>query len=444
VRISNLHLLWKPMNATIIRAPRQLRGTIEVPGDKSISHRAVLFNTLADGHATITHFLPGADCRSTIACMRALGATIEHTGDTVHVVGRGLRGLQEPTDLLDCGNSGTTLRLLTGILAGQEGMFAVLTGDDSLRSRPQKRIVAPLRALGASLDGRRNGELAPLVVRGARLHGGTYELPIASAQVKSALLLAALAGDGPLTLTGRTDGRDHTERMLAAMGVDIITEGATVRLNPAGQGIPRALSIHVPGDPSSATFWWVAAAIHPDAEITTTGVGLNPSRTGALEVLRMMGADLTISNERLAGSEPVGDVTVRSSQLRGVEIGGPIIPRLIDEIPVLAIAAAYATGDTLVRDAQELRAKETDRIATVADGLNRMGATVEPTADGMGISGGRLRGTTLDSHLDHRLAMAWAIAGLVADGEVTVTRADAVDVSYPGFWETLAQISTTR
>ncbi|MDZ4717963.1 MAG: 3-phosphoshikimate 1-carboxyvinyltransferase [Roseiflexaceae bacterium] len=429
------------MTIVTIAPPQRLRGTIEVPGDKSISHRAVLFNSLADGEADITHFLPGADCRSTIACMRALGVTINHDGDSVHVIGRGLHGLQEPADILDCGNSGTTLRLLTGILAGQEGMFAVLTGDASLRSRPQKRIVAPLRALGAVLDGRKGGELAPLGVRGARLHGGAYELPIASAQVKSALLLAALAGTGPLTLTGRTDGRDHTERMLAAMGVDIVTEGVTVRLTPTTHpGIPKSLSLHVPGDPSSAAFWWVAAAIHPDAELTTVGVCLNPSRTGALEALRMMGADLTISNERMAGSEPVGDVTVRSSRLRGIEIGGSIIPRLIDEIPVLAIAAACATGDTLVRDAQELRAKETDRIATVAHGLDAMRVTVEPTGDGMGITGGRLRGATLASHEDHRLAMAWAIAGLVASNETIITGAEAVDVSYPGFWETLKQI----
>lgn len=430
------------MTTMTIARPQRLRGTIEVPGDKSISHRAVLFNSLADGEAHISHFLPGADCRSTIACMRALGVTIDHQGDQVHVIGRGLRGLQEPEDLLDCGNSGTTLRLLTGILAGQEGMFAVLTGDASLRSRPQKRIVAPLRSLGAILDGRMGGERAPLSVRGARLQGGAYALPIASAQVKSALLLAALSGTGPLTLTGRTDGRDHTERMLAAMGVDIVTEGELVRLTPSSAGIPKAISLHVPGDPSSAAFWWVAAAIHPDAELTTVGVCLNPSRTGALEALRMMGADLTINNERMAGSEPVGDVTVRSSQLRGIEIGGAIIPRLIDEIPVLAIAAACATGDTLVRDAQELRAKETDRIATVASGLDAMGVSIEPTVDGMGISGGRLTGTTLASHEDHRLAMAWAIAGLVAKNGTIVTGAEAVDVSYPGFWETIQQISS--
>ncbi|MEN9934443.1 MAG: hypothetical protein RLZZ387_1022 [Chloroflexota bacterium] len=427
-----------------ITPPRRLRGSIEVPGDKSISHRSVMFNALAEGNARITHFLSGADCRSTIACMRAMGVRIEHEGETVRVFGVGLRGLREPADVLDCGNSGTTLRLLAGLLAGQPSMFAVLTGDASLRSRPQKRIVAPLRALGATLDGREGGERAPLVVRGTALRGGSYELPIASAQVKSALLLSAIAGEGPLTLTGRTDGRDHSERMLAGMGIDITTEGATITLHPPAHPVfPYPLSLRVPGDPSSATFWWVAAAIHPDAEITTTGVCLNPTRTGALDALRLMGADITVSNERNEGAEPVGDVTVRSSNLRGVEIGGALIPRLIDELPVLAVAAACAQGDTVIRDAQELRAKETDRIETVASGLHAMGATVEATSDGMGISGGRgLNGAQLHSHTDHRLAMAWAVAGLVATGETTVQGADAVDVSYPGFWETLRSLES--
>jgi 3-phosphoshikimate 1-carboxyvinyltransferase len=426
----------------IIQPARQLRAVIEVPGDKSISHRAVMFNAVAEGNAQITHFLPGADCRSTIACMRAMGVRVEHEGETVRVFGVGLRGLREPVDVLDCGNSGTTLRLLAGLLAGQAGLFAVLSGDASLRSRPQKRIVVPLRALGASLDGRDSGDRAPLAVRGAVLHGGSYELPVASAQVKSALLLAALGGDGALTLAGRTDGRDHTERMLAAMGIDIVTEGGVVTLHPPAHPVfPYPLTLRVPGDPSSAAYWWVAAAIHPDAEITTTGVCLNPTRTGALEALRLMGARIDITNERSEGAEPVGDVTVRSSNLRGAEIGGALIPRLIDELPVLAVAAACAQGDSVIRDAQELRAKETDRIETVASGLDTLGVTVEPTADGMGITGGRgLRGAALQSHGDHRLAMAWAVAGLVASGETTVHGADAVDVSYPGFWETLRRI----
>jgi 3-phosphoshikimate 1-carboxyvinyltransferase len=425
-----------------VTSPKRLRGTIEVPGDKSISHRAVIFNAIAEGNAQITHFLTGADCLSSIECMRALGARIERDGETVRVYGGGLRGLHEPADVLDCGNSGTTLRLLVGLLAGHDKLFAVLTGDASLRSRPQKRIVAPLRALGATIDGRQLGDRAPLAVRGTTLKGGAYELPIASAQVKSALLLAALHGTGPLTLSGRTDGRDHTERMLAAMGIDITTEGSTITLFPPAHPVfPYPLSLRVPGDPSSATFWWVAAAIHPDAELTTTGVGLNLSRTGALDVLRAMGAQITIANQRMAGTEPTGDVTVRSSNLRGVEIGGAQIPRLIDELPVLAVAAACAAGDTVIRDAQELRAKETDRIETVATGLDALGATVEPTADGMGITGGRdLRATTLHSHADHRLAMAWAVAGLAASGETRIDGADAVDVSYPGFWETLEKV----
>jgi 3-phosphoshikimate 1-carboxyvinyltransferase len=421
----------------------QLRGTIDVPGDKSISHRAVMFNAIAEGTAHITHFLPGADCLSTIACFRMMGVQIDHHGDTVTVHGVGLRGLREPSDVLDCGNSGTTLRLLTGLLAGQSGKYAVLTGDASLRSRPQRRIIDPLRALGAQLDGRNNGALAPLSVRGATIHGGAYELPIASAQVKSALLLAALSGDDVLTLTGRTDGRDHTELMLAGMGIDICTNGSTVTLSPPAHPVlPYALSLRVPGDPSSAAFWWVAAAIHPNAEITTTGVGMNPTRIGALEVLKAMGAQITISNARTEGSEPVADVTVRSSSLHATTIRGAIIPHLIDEIPVLAVAAAMASGQTLIADAQELKAKETDRIATVVSALHAMGVTAEATDDGMLITGrGALSGATLASHGDHRLAMAWAVASLVSTGSTTIQGTDAVDVSYPGFWRDLQLIA---
>ncbi len=426
-----------------VAAPRRLRGTITLPGDKSISHRAVLFNAVAAGNAVITNFLAGADCLATIACMQALGVSIERRATTVQVQGVGLRGLRESADVLDCGNSGTTLRLLAGMLAGQEGLFAVLTGDASLRSRPQKRIVAPLRMLGASLDGRDGGDRAPLAVRGATLHGGAYALPIASAQVKSALLLAALSGDGRLVLSGRTDGRDHTERMLAVMGVDLTVANGIVQIDPPGRADAlQPLSLRVPGDPSSAAFWWVAAAIHPDAEVTTTGVCLNATRTGALDALRAMGARIEVHDQRVEGNELVGDVTVRSSSLRGTTIGGELIPRLIDEIPVLALAAACASGETLIRDAQELRAKETDRIMTVVAGLKALGAAIEPTADGMGIVGGRgLRGAMLDSHGDHRLAMTWAIAGLVAAGETMLDGAGAVDVSYPEFWTALAQIA---
>jgi 3-phosphoshikimate 1-carboxyvinyltransferase len=307
--------------------------------------------------------------------------------------------------------------------------------------------------LGAHLDGRDDGARAPLAVRGGILHGGTYELPVASAQVKSALLLAALGGDGPLTLTGLIESRDHTERMLSAMGIDIgigLLGGApTLTLFPPSQDtfrhrLPYPLSLRVPGDISSAAFWWVAAALHPDAELTTPGVGLNPTRTGALDVLRAMGAQVTIANQRQEGNEPVGDVTVASSGLRGTTIGGDLIPRLIDEIPVLAVAAACAEGETIIRDAQELRVKETDRIATVVEGLRALGAQAAATADGLHIegNGGRpLHGTTLPSHGDHRLAMAWGVAALVARPHTTITEPQAAQVSYPGFWEHLAGLA---
>jgi 3-phosphoshikimate 1-carboxyvinyltransferase len=426
----------------ISAAPR-LRGALSVPGDKSISHRAVMFNAIAEGKAEITHFLLGADCLSTIACFRAMGVQIEQHADRVVVHGVGLRGLREPHDVLDCGNSGTTLRLMTGLLAGINGMYAVLTGDASLRSRPQRRIVDPLRGLGATVDGRSQGTLAPISVRGATLHGGHYELPIASAQVKSAVLLAALSGDGVMTVNGRIDGRDHTERMLAGMGIDIQTRGNIVTLTPPVHPVfPYALSLRVPGDPSSAAFWWVAAAIHPNAELTTMGVGMNPTRVGALEVLRAMGARVTVSNLRTEGSEPVADVTVASSTLIGTTISGPIIPALIDEIPILAIAASMATGQTVIADAAELKAKETDRIKTVVDALHAMGVRVEATADGMIIEGrGHLDAAAVESHGDHRLAMAWAVAALVARGEMSIAGSEAVDVSYPDFWRDLAAIA---
>jgi 3-phosphoshikimate 1-carboxyvinyltransferase len=402
-----------------------------------------MFNAIAEGKAEITHFLLGADCLSTIACFRAMGVHIEQHADRVVVHGVGLRGLREPYDVLDCGNSGTTLRLMTGLLAGINGMYAVLTGDASLRSRPQRRIVDPLRGLGATVDGRSQGTLAPISVRGATLHGGHYELPIASAQVKSAVLLAALSGDGIMTVSGRIDGRDHTERMLAGMGIDIQTRGNIVTLTPPVHPVfPYALSLRVPGDPSSAAFWWVAAAIHPNAELTTLGVGMNPTRIGALDVLRAMGARVTVSNLRTEGSEPVADVTVASSTLTGTTISGPIIPALIDEIPILAIAAAMATGQTVIADAAELKAKETDRIKTVVDALHAMGVRVEATADGMIIEGrGHLDAAAVESHGDHRLAMAWAVAALVARGEMSIAGSEAVDVSYPDFWRDLAAIA---
>ena len=424
-----------------LNAARRLRGTITVPGDKSISHRAIIFNAIAEGNAEITGFLDGADCLSSVACVRQLGVQVEQTGDTVRVFGRGLRGLREPNNVLDCGNSGTTLRLLAGLLAGQP-FLSIMTGDDSLRSRPQRRIVGPLRDLGAHLDGRDDGNRAPLVIRGSQIRGGHYALPIASAQVKSALLLAGLTGDAPLRLSGKIKSRDHTERMLLAMGIDLTVKDTELLLFPPIHPVfPYPLSLRVPGDPSSAAFWWVAAAIHPDAEITTTGVCLNPTRTGALDVLRAMGANITITNQRIEGAESVGDVTVRGAGLRGTRIDGDLIPRLIDEIPVLAVAAAHAVGETVIADAEELRAKETDRIATVVSELRALGADLDATPDGMVIAGGgELCGTAVSSHGDHRLAMALAVAALLAEGETQIAEAEAVSVSYPTFWADLARI----
>ncbi len=344
------------MTTRTLTHARRLRGTIAVPGDKSLSHRAVLFNAVASGRAEITHFLTGADCLSTIRCVEALGVPIERTGDTVVITGQGLRGLRAPAAVLDCGNSGTTIRLLMGLLAGQN-LVATLTGDESLQRRPMGRVMEPLRALGAAVTGWNGGNFAPVLVQGQPLHGGSYALPIASAQVKSALLLAGLLADGPLTLTGKIASRDHTERLFTAMGLDLTVTDSAITLQPPSAEL-EPVSFSVPGDPSSAAFWWVAAAMHPDAEITTTNVCLNPSRTGALDVLRAMGANITVSNTAQAGAEPVGDVTVRSGGLRGTRIDGALIPRLIDEIPILALAAAHAVGETVVADAGELKVKE--------------------------------------------------------------------------------------
>ena len=422
--------------------PRRLRGAIDVPGDKSISHRAILLNAVAEGNAEVTNFLTGADCLSSIACMRALGVEIALEGTTVRVAGRGLRGLREARDVLDCGNSGTTIRLLAGLLAGQP-FYSVLTGDDSLRGRPMARVVQPLRRLGAQIDGRNDGGLAPLSIRGVTVHGGEFDLPVASAQVKSALLLAGLSGDGVLRLGGKIGSRDHTERMLAAMGVDIKPSAREIVLYPPAHPVfPYPLSLRVPGDPSSAAFWWVAGTIHPDAEITTRGVCLNPTRTGALDVLRAMGARISVTNERMEGQEPVGDVTVQSAPLSGTRIDGDLVPRLIDEIPVLAVAAASAHGPTTIAEAGELRAKESDRITTVVAELRKLGAAIEPTVDGMVIAGGgELLGAAVQSYGDHRLAMTMAVAALGAEGTTSIAQPESVEVSYPAFWAHLAALT---
>lgn len=429
--------------AMLVKPTARLRGEIVVPGDKSISHRSVIFNSIADGTARIENFLPGEDCLSSIGCMRALGVNIEfdEVARTVQLKGVGLHGLQEASDVLNCGNSGTTTRLLTGLLSGQT-FLSVLTGDDSLRSRPMGRVIGPLKQMNAQIWGRKNDTLAPLAIKGGNLKALEYNLPVASAQLKSCLLLAALYAEGETRLGGLVASRDHTERMLTAMGAplqasvaEIVMQGATSQL--------KALSLTVPGDISSAAFWLVAASVHPDADIVLPNVGVNPTRTGIIDVLNEMGADITLLNQRQVASEPVADIRVRSSRLAGSGIGGELIPRLVDEVPALAIAALFALGKTRVSDATELRVKETDRIATLASELVKLGAQVETFADGLAIKGGqKLHSGTVKSFGDHRLAMAWAILGLLLppDQSIKIEDWQCADVSYPGFWADLERI----
>ncbi len=436
------------MTSQTINPPSRLAGAFDLPGDKSISHRAAIFNAIAEGSATIDNFLTGADCLATVHLLQALGADIAlEQGEgmaRLTVQGVGLYGLTEPTDMLDATNSGTTMRLLAGLMAGQS-FFSVLTGDASLRRRPMARVVEPLALMGARIMARGNGQFAPLAIRGSRpLHAINYALPVASAQVKSALILAALYARGSTLLRGKVGSRDHTERMLRAMGVPLdiaIEPGSDEGLISIVGGVqPKARSLAVPGDISTAAFWMVAGVAHPNAELTLHGVGINPTRRGIIEALQEMGGNIVLRKRREQAGEPIADITVRSSGLRGIEVGGAMIPTMIDELPILAIAAACAEGRTIIRDAAEMRAKETDRIATVADGLSRMGIAVEQRPDGMIITGGKMHGATIDSHDDHRIAMTFAIAALLASGPTTIQGAEVVSVSYPAFWAELNKV----
>lgn len=430
-------------NETLVVSQAQsLCGALTVPGDKSISHRAVMLGALAEGTTEVEGFLPGADCLSTIGCFRALGATIAHPApDRVLVTGVGPAGLREPENVLDVGNSGTTLYLTLGILAGQP-VFAVLTGDASIRRRPVARVGVPLSEMGAVIRARRGDTLPPVAIQGGGLHPVHYTMPTASAQVKSAILLAGLSTDGVTTATASAVTRDHTERMLRGFGAQVITDGASASVRgPARLSARRVL---VPGDISSAAFFLVAGSIVPGADLLVTNVGVNPTRSGILDALRAMGADITAANERDAAGEPVADLRVRFSALRGTRVAGEMIPRLVDEIPVLAVAAACAAGETEIRDAGALRVKETDRIATTAGMLRAFGVQVEELADGMVIHGlgdpGALRGATIASDGDHRIAMSAAVAGLAAAGETAILGAGCASVSFPGFAACLAAL----
>ena len=421
-----------------------LKGTLTVPGDKSISHHAIMFGALAEGTTTVHGFLKGADCLSTIDCFRRMGITIEEIDDTICVHGKGLHGLSESIQILDVGNSGTTTRLISGILAGQT-FPSVLSGDASLNTRPMKRIMTPLHMMGADIESCKENGCAPLVIKGKPLKAIRYNSPVASAQVKSCVLLAGLYADGETSVTEPALSRDHTERMLRSFGADIRSEGCTCTITPPET--LHAQHIEVPGDISSAAFFIVAGLITPDSEILIQNVGINPTRAGILNVCKAMGANITLVNEREEGGEPVADLLVRSSELNGTAIEGDIIPTLIDELPVIALMACFAKGETIIRDAHELRVKESDRIEIVSRNLKAMGADVIPTDDGFIVNStfGKeqipaLHGADIECSLDHRIAMTFSVAGINADGETRILDSDCVDVSYPGFFAEIERL----
>jgi 3-phosphoshikimate 1-carboxyvinyltransferase len=426
-----------------ILPPRQLVGEITVLGDKSISHRALILNSLALGNSQISNLSPGRDCLSTINCLRDLGVKLvkkDEKPPSILVSGVCKTGLTEATNILNAGNSGTTIRLLSGVLSTQR-FLSIITGDVSLRSRPMKRLIEPLQLMGAEIHGRDNDSLAPLVIRGRKLHGISYTLPVPSAQIKSAILLAGLFARGDTTIEQSQPSRDHTERLLERMGTRIESDNTHITLTPLNTSL-TAVDLRIPGDISSAAYWLVAGAIHPNAKIKIMNCGINPTRTGIIDALSAMGARLRIENQRLEGNEPVADVYIESSHLKAIEIGGDLIPRLIDEIPLLAVAACTAEGKTVIRDARELRVKESDRIAATGQELSHLGARIEELPDGMVIHGGKaLLGNVVRSHGDHRLAMSLAIAGLVAEGTTSIQNARVAEISNPAFWDELNRLA---
>lgn len=415
-----------------------LKGEVTIPGDKSVSHRSVMFGAIAKGTTEIHNFLQGADCLSTISCFRSMGVAIENNGDRVLVHGNGMRGLKKPDSILDCGNSGTTTRLISGILSAQN-FTVTLTGDESIQKRPMKRIMTPLSLMGAQIRSINDNGCAPLEITGSPLHGIHYESPVASAQVKSAILLAGLYADGETRVTEPYLSRNHTELMLSRFGADVHTEDTTAVIHTASELFGQ--QIFVPGDISSAAFFLAAGLITPNSEILVRNVGINPTRDGILHVFRDMGADITMLNVTDDGGEPTADILVRSSSLHGTVIGGSIIPTLIDELPVIAAAACFADGDTIIRDAAELKVKESNRVEVMVHNLNAMGAHVEETEDGMIIHGGKpLHGAVIDSRLDHRIAMTFAVTAGLADGVTEILGAECVNISYPGFYTDLQRL----
>ena len=412
-----------------------LKGEITVPGDKSISHRGIMLGALANGTTSITNFLKGADCLSTISCFQKMGIEIEETENEILVHGKGLHGLSAPKEILDAGNSGTTTRLISGILAGQN-FSCDLTGDASIQKRPMKRIMTPLSMMGADITSVHNNGCAPLHIKGAPLKGISYQSPVASAQVKSCVLFAGLYADGKTSVTEPFLSRNHSELMLSSFGASVQTCGTTATIEP--EPVLTAQKVEVPGDISSAAFFIAAGLLIPGSELLIKNVGINPTRDGILRVCKQMGANLELLNTRTQCGEPVADILVKHSELNGTVIEGDLIPTLIDELPVIAVMAACANGETIIRNAEELKVKESNRLEIIVHHLSEMGCDITGTEDGMIIRGGKpLHGAVLDSHLDHRIAMSFAVAGLVADGETEITNADCVNISYPGFYRDL-------
>lgn len=422
-----------------IKRTNGLKGRVSIPGDKSISHRSIMLGSIADGTTEVHNFLQGADCLSSIACFRQMGIDIENTGDIVRIHGRGLHGLKRPKNTLDTGNSGTTTRLMSGILAGQN-FDCTINGDVSIQSRPMKRIITPLSLMGASIESVRGNDCAPLKITGQRLHGIHYDSPVSSAQVKSAILLAGLYAEGETSVTEPVLSRNHTELMLGACGGDISSEGTTATLHPVKR--LEAQKIIVPGDISSAAYFMAAGLIVPGSEICIENVGINPTRDGMIRVCQAMGGNIALENIREICGEPVADIIVRHSSLHGTVVEGDIIPALIDELPIIAVMAAFAEGQTIIRDAAELRVKESDRISVMAENLSVMGVDITPTTDGMIINGGRTpRGARIQSHMDHRIAMSFAVAALASDGETDIIGSDCVNISYPTFYQDLFKLA---
>lgn len=421
-----------------IKYEHPLKGEVTVPGDKSISHRAVMFGALAKGTTEVTNFLQGADCLSTIDCFRRLGIEIENTPEKILVHGKGLHGLRKSDTMLDVGNSGTTTRLISGILAGQK-FETTLNGDESIQGRPMKRIMEPLIQMGADITSILGNNCAPLKIVGAPLHGIHYTSKVASAQVKSCILLAGLYADGATSVTEPSVSRNHTELMLRGFGANVVCEGKTATITPDPGLIGQ--KVEVPGDISSAAYFIAAGLLVPGSEILVKNVGINPTRDGLIRVCQAMGADMTLINKRENGGEPVADILVRHSNLKSTTIEGEIIPTLIDELPMIAVMACFADGTTIIKDAAELKVKESDRIAVMVDNLSRMGAHITATDDGMIIEGGHLlHGAEIDSHLDHRIAMSFAIAALASEGETWIKDADCVKISYPKFYDDLFKL----